>query len=160
MPRKERVARKKLAKQNFDLTVPITLEQLGNEEDPCFGKLYDPRTPECKRCGDSELCAIALSQHNHIKRLKVEKKVALKDVEEGDIPKKDPKQLRKEVRGKIVEIIKDHKQGIKRDMLVENVYGIFNMVGIKKSLIIKLIKRLEVKNKHIIEKNNLYKWKT
>lgn len=158
MPRKNRKARKELAKKNLDLTKPITLEQLGSGEDPCFGKHYDPRAAECNRCGDSELCAIALAQNNHINRLKVEKKMPMKDVEEGDIKKMNPKKLRKEVKAKIREIVRDHKNGIASEVLIENVYGIYNAVDIKKSLIKKLITKLESLNK-ITFKDGKYKIK-
>jgi hypothetical protein len=87
--------------------VPITLEQLGTDQDPCFGKLYDQSTKECQRCGDCEFCAIAMGQLNHISRAQIESKSAFKDIEEEKIKSNlKPKEARKLVRERIYEMAK------------------------------------------------------
>lgn len=59
---------------------PIDPLKFGSADDPCFGKLYDLTTPECKSCGDIELCAIAKSQGLRLQRLNMEKLQAFKDL--------------------------------------------------------------------------------
>ena len=79
MGKKGREPREKTPK--VDLMEPINIAQFGTEDDPCFGKLYNLSTPECKRCGDSELCAIVMAQNNHTKRLEIEADTRFKDLE-------------------------------------------------------------------------------
>ena len=83
----ERVPRTKLSKK-IDIMQPITIDMLGNDNDPCFGKFFDGKNPSCKRCGDSEICLAAMGQNNHKKRNKVEKEATYLDLEEKnqDIP--------------------------------------------------------------------------
>lgn len=104
-----RKPRKKLSKK-LNTLVPIsnvTLEQLGTADDPCFGKLFDPKTDECSRCGDSEICAIKMMQNNNLKRAEVEAKHKFKDIEEEKDPlKADPLIIKKMVRRRIKELIK------------------------------------------------------
>lgn len=104
-----RKPRKKLSKK-LNTLVPIsnvTLEQLGTADDPCFGKLFDPKTDECSRCGDSEICAIKMMQNNNLKRAEVEAKHKFKDIEEEKDPlKADPLVIKKMVRRRIKELIK------------------------------------------------------
>ena len=38
--------------------VPTNVSEIIGTRDDCFGKEYDLSTSECKRCGDSELCAV------------------------------------------------------------------------------------------------------
>lgn len=76
--------KKKKKKENplssGDILIPISIDQIGSDTDPCFGKHYDLSTDECKICGDSELCCIktaaelkvtrkALEEENHYKDL-------------------------------------------------------------------------------------------
>lgn len=75
------MAKKKKEKQEEpDLLKPLDIFELGGDKDPCFGKLYDLTTDECKRCGDSELCAIATAQNMKAVRGKIEKVTEFKDI--------------------------------------------------------------------------------
>jgi len=65
--------------------IPIDVTQLGSTDDPCFGKIYDPRASECKRCGDSEACIIAQQQKMLGKRDIIEKKNNFLDLIEPEI---------------------------------------------------------------------------
>lgn len=60
---------------------PIDLTSLGDSSDPCFGKSYDLSTKECKLCGDSELCALKMSQNLKITRKELEDKNHYKDLD-------------------------------------------------------------------------------
>lgn len=85
----KRKARNK-AINKVDTTKPligIDLFKLGSENDPCFGKLYDPKDDICRRCGDIEVCAIAYSQNNHKLRKKAETTFTAMDMEEMEIDK-------------------------------------------------------------------------
>lgn len=67
---------------NQDIFKPITsIDVLGTENDPCFGKSYDLTTTECKMCGDSELCAIVFAQKLNKTRAEIEKESHFKDLE-------------------------------------------------------------------------------
>lgn len=78
------MAKKKTQNQGLDLLTPIDVTKLGTELDPCFGKHYDLTTEECRRCGDSELCAIAMGKKLNVIRTKVESEGRFKDMEEPD----------------------------------------------------------------------------
>lgn len=65
--------------------MPITLDQLGTDDDPCFGKHYDSSAPECQRCGDSELCLIKQAQLNSLTRAKIEEQQRFKDIEPEEL---------------------------------------------------------------------------
>lgn len=83
----ERKPRTKLSKK-IDIMQPITIDMLGNDNDPCFGKHFDGKNSACKRCGDSEICLAAMGQKTHKKRDKLEKESTYLDLEEKtqDIP--------------------------------------------------------------------------
>lgn len=73
-------------KQLPDLTthnplVPFDLDKIGTNGDPCFGQAYDLSTPECKQCGDSELCAIKMSQMLRVTRKELDEKNQYKDLD-------------------------------------------------------------------------------
>lgn len=57
------------------------LEDLGTDNDPCFGKNYNLSTNECKMCGDSELCAICFAQKLNKTRAEIEQESHFKDLE-------------------------------------------------------------------------------
>lgn len=78
----ERVPRTKLSKK-LDIMQPITIDMLGNEDDPCFGKHFDGKNSACRRCGDSELCLIAQGQKTSKKRDKIEKDQTFLDLNEN-----------------------------------------------------------------------------
>lgn len=66
-----------------DAQKPIDISVIGTEDDPCFGKLYEPVTEECSGCGDSELCAIVHMHTLDSTRTKIEKKKKFKDKEKA-----------------------------------------------------------------------------
>ena len=69
-----------LSKQ--DIFKPLSsVDVLGTKNDPCFGKLYDLTTSECKQCGDSELCSICFAQSLNKKRSDIEKENRFKDLD-------------------------------------------------------------------------------
>lgn len=69
-------------------------EIIGTRDD-CFGKEYDLSTSECKRCGDSELCAVCFAQFMNKTRKQVEEENTFKDMESMV----DPKLVAKYMRG-------------------------------------------------------------
>ena len=84
MSKSKREPRKRKSKK-IDLLIPVDLSDIGTDQDPCFGKLYDLLAPECKVCGDSELCQLHHQQHLSIKRLSMEKSHTFKDVEDNKV---------------------------------------------------------------------------
>lgn len=64
-----------------DITVPISVDLLGTKSDPCFAKHYDGKAPECRRCGDSEVCLIGMGQKNTVERTLIESTQRFKDIE-------------------------------------------------------------------------------
>lgn len=73
--------RKKKKKVNLDPLVPVSLDMIGSDNDPCFGKGYDLSTDECKQCGDSELCAIKFAAELGKTRKQLEQENNYKDLE-------------------------------------------------------------------------------
>jgi hypothetical protein len=67
--------------KNQDPLEPINIAELGSNGDPCFGIGYDLSTKECKLCGDSELCALKMSQNMNITRKELEQKNQYKDLD-------------------------------------------------------------------------------
>lgn len=67
--------------EKHDPLTPFSLEEIGTNGDPCFGKAYDLSTKECKLCGDSELCAIKMSQALNVTRKELEDKNKYKDLD-------------------------------------------------------------------------------
>lgn len=63
------------------LLTTIKLDQLGSNNDPCFGTLYDLSTSECKLCGDSELCCIKTADHLGKTRKELESVETFKDLD-------------------------------------------------------------------------------
>lgn len=74
----KRRSRSSIAKAN--LVVPFDVTKFGTDDDPCFGKLNDPKAPECQRCGDFEFCSIVMAQNLAKNRKKIEKEIPFKDV--------------------------------------------------------------------------------
>lgn len=64
-----------------DILTPIKLSDLGSENDPCFGKLYDLTQDECKMCGDSEICCIKTAEYLGKTRKELEEKHQYKDLD-------------------------------------------------------------------------------
>lgn len=102
---------------DINVMEPIDITRFGTDEDPCFGKEYNLASPECKRCGDSELCAIVMAQNNNIARKLIESENRFKDLE--IVPKETNEALKKWVSMKIDE-------GLKRSEIIKkakNTYG-------------------------------------
>lgn len=83
MAKKKRKEREASVKPKALLT-PLDFTKFGTDDDPCFGKLYDLSAPECKICGDQELCGVVFSQNMHIVRKDIEDKSKFKDL---DLPR-------------------------------------------------------------------------
>ena len=66
--------------RKHDPLVPIDVTNLGNGDD-CFGQAYDLSTKECKLRGDSELCALKMSQNLNITREELNEKNHYKDLD-------------------------------------------------------------------------------
>ena len=130
MPRKERNKRK--ARKNLikgaDLTKPVILplEQIGSKDDPCFGRLNDPRHPTCQRCGDIEMCSIAMAQLNNLKRLAIEKEKNFKDIEEAQLVQPDKKEQRVEIKKRIKELLKEKAP---REKIILDIHGKYVING-------------------------------
>lgn len=61
---------------------PLDVLRYGSEDDPCFGKLYEPMNEVCRLCGDIELCGIAFSGNLKKNRENLEKEKSFLDLEE------------------------------------------------------------------------------
>lgn len=79
---------------------PIDITKFGGKDDPCFGKHHDLKAEECRNCGDSELCAIAMSHYNLKLRQKEELQNSFKDMEDTEQDLKE-KKVRKYLKKKI-----------------------------------------------------------
>lgn len=81
----KRVSRKASSKtkamKKADILSVVKISDIGSENDPCFGKLYDLTTPECKMCGDSELCCIKTAEYLGKSRKELEQKNDYKDLD-------------------------------------------------------------------------------
>lgn len=102
--------------KNYDFMTPLKLDLIGTEDDPCFGKHHDPRTEECSRCGDSELCLIACTQNSNKSRDEIESKREFKDLTTFD--------PREPVRDYIVKVVKK-KKSVKYSKLLSVLYKKF-----------------------------------
>lgn len=93
----ERVARKEPKEhKTIDRMMPINFDKLGSSEDPCFGKHYDMKAKECKKCGDCEICAIVSSQKNLLSQVtEQETKNHFKDTDEAEFVDGQNKELLK-----------------------------------------------------------------
>lgn len=138
MPERKRKARTEKAPKVETLT-PIPLDILGSEDDPCFGKYNDPRDATCQSCGDIEICAIAMGQRNHIKRLKVEASQNFKDMEEKEIPKDDRLANKKLIRKRIRELVEANKN---KPDIIEELFGIYGIKGFSKKVLEKIYNKV------------------
>jgi hypothetical protein len=158
MKKVKRKPRNVMAKK-VDILAPIDLTKLGTEEDPCFGKYFDPRTPECSRCGDSEICAIKMQQLNHIRRDKLEEKGNFKDLEDVDL-KIDRKEVRKNVKKRIREMAKmAGKSGVKVDEVINDVHASYFKYGFTKPRVKKILEAMPEKSSNLIINKNTLQWK-
>lgn len=145
----KRKGRDTMSKKITDLSSPITLAELGTDNDPCFGKHFDPKSEHCRRCGDSELCIIKMGQLNHKTRSKVEKEHDYRDTEEIN-PLQD---ARKKARKRMVELIKSISPD--KDFLINEVYSIYFVHKVTKPMIIKILEKLKTSGKVTINKNKV-----
>lgn len=79
----KRKPKKKPSKEFKDMDVlkPIDLNVIGGKDDPCFGKAYDLKAPECRvQCGDAEFCQMAFNARMKVMRIEAEKKTDFKDL--------------------------------------------------------------------------------
>lgn len=150
-----RKPRKKMSKI-LDTLKPITIEMLGTEDDPCFGKFLEPKAPECQRCGDSEICAIAMQQKLQAVRAKAEKEGTFKDLESEKLA--DPKVIRKMIRQRIKELAKLNKKGENIDVIVDDVHSTYVIHGWTKKKVKRFIERLCENSEHISLTNNTIKY--
>lgn len=155
----KRKSRHKKAKK-LDTLEPITLEQIGSEEDPCFGKHYSPKAEECTRCGDSEICAIAMGQINHMMRKIEEGKKEFKDLEETKIKRKEGrKKLKKQIKNRARKMAQEAgKKGVKLSMVIEDIYASFSKDGFTKEKIKKIIKRCVKNSSSLSLTQNMLSW--
>ena len=80
MPRKRKPRNTIVESNNVSLIRPFDMTKFGTDDDPCFGKLNDPKAPECQRCGDFEFCAIVTAENIKRLRVKEESKTKFKDM--------------------------------------------------------------------------------
>lgn len=131
----------------LDTLKPITVEMLGTEDDPCFGKHLDPRTPECSRCGDAEICGIIMQQKLHIRRAQEEKENNFKDLE---LEKKaDPALIKKMIRRRIKELAKLNKKGESVDVVVDDIHSTYVMHGWTKVKVKRFIEKFCEKSEYL-----------
>ena len=83
MSKPTRKSRKTSIKKEDEFLKPIDITKFGTSDDPCFGKLYELSAEECKRCGDSPLCAVVFSQNLTVERKSIESKSRFKDLEKN-----------------------------------------------------------------------------
>jgi hypothetical protein len=147
--------------KKLDITKPITLESLGTADDPCFGKLHDPRSGDCQRCGDNEFCALAMGQLTHQKRLQVEATQTFKDLEEKTITPTPKLEAKKLIRKRIKEIVRINKKGVSRDEIIHDLFSSFSKDGFTQKSLAKILDNLVEKTDRILydTKKQTYSWK-
>lgn len=74
-----RVAKDKSTMSDNEFQKPLDISTIGTDDDPCFGKLFEPATEECSGCGESELCAVVCMHYNGTQRKAIAKKQKFKD---------------------------------------------------------------------------------
>jgi hypothetical protein len=151
-----RKPRNKMSKK-FDTLKPITIDQLGTKDNPCFGKHHSISAPECQRCGDAELCAIVVSQKNHIKRAEQEATKNFKDIEKTEVVNK--KEIRKKIVERILELAKAAgKNGVPNKVVFDDIKGAYSKFGFSLKRL-KLILNKTIERNSLTHKNDLIKWK-
>lgn len=90
-----RTPRKTKSLRKIDIMKPLLFTDLGSDKDSCYGKHYSIAASECKRCGDSDVCAILSQNQLHKEIAKEEKKGRFMDVEEGELLDTQNKKIRK-----------------------------------------------------------------
>lgn len=79
--RKKQLIKRGQLEIDFSKPLDISLNDIGSNKDPCFGKVYDLSTEECRACGDSELCAVVMGQNLHLTRKQLNEKSSFKDMD-------------------------------------------------------------------------------
>lgn len=100
----KRKARNKINKERIDMTKPIDITIFGTDEDPCFGKHYDNKAPECQRCGDSEICSIIYMQKQNLLREKIEEETKFKDITNEVEPLQIKRKTSKYIRSRLKKV--------------------------------------------------------
>lgn len=144
----KRKPRNKMSK-TVDILKPITLDMLGTDDDPCFGKYNDPKTPECSRCGDCEICQIVMAQNLMIKRKEVEAAGSFKDLEEKDLKLADPVEVKKMVKRRVRELAKLKPKGQKIQYIIDDIHSTYVMHGYTKKKIQRVIERMVEKSSNL-----------
>ena len=143
--------------KKVDLLTPVTIEQLGTKNDPCFGKHYSISAPECQRCGDCELCAIVQMQKNTVARAKEEKENSYKDLENPKVLSK--KEVRPKIVARILELVKGAgKNGISDDIVFDDIKGAFSKFNFSVDRL-RIILKKTIKENSLTYKNSKIKWK-
>lgn len=114
----KRKSRNKFRKKLTDdqMLAPLDVTKFGGPDDPCFGKYHDLKATECRNCGDSELCAIAMSYKGIAMRQKLEMETSFKDIEDVGIDLKE-KRIKRYIKKKLakgLEIRKIYKKAARR----------------------------------------------
>lgn len=143
--------------KKVDTLKPITIEQLGTKDDPCFGKHYSISAPECQRCGDCELCAIVVGQKNHIKRAKLEQESAYKDTEPEKVLSK--KEVRVKIVNRILELVKGAgKEGVSFTIVFDDLKGSYAKFDFSVARLKKILNKT-IEENSLTYKNSKIKWK-
>lgn len=134
---------------------PIRLEQLGSDEDPCFGKLYSLTAPECARCGDYEACSVASQTRMLKETAKEEKSKPFKDIQEAELIESQDKEIRKRM-------IKMAKKSPTKFHSIEKLVPLFrefcNLTDIEDNNLFQRIANQAKKSKRLILKGSKYKY--
>lgn len=147
-----------MAKEITDLNVPINIDIIGSENDPCFAKLFDPKEKECSRCGDSEICSIAMGQRNHILRINEEDNKSFKDLEEKHIVNEIPiAVIKKSIKNRIREMVKMDTY-VKIEEVVNDIFASYSKDGFTHKKIKKLIIRIADNSDHLVIIKDRLKW--
>jgi hypothetical protein len=145
--------------KKIDTLEPVNIEMLGTENDPCFGKHYDPRCAECSRCGDNEICAIVMAQKNTLKRAALEAEQEFKDIQPEVMA--DKKLVRKKVKKRIRELIRmAGKKGITPEDVIDDVHVTYVVHGYTKAKVKKVLDYVVEHSDTIILTNNKLKRKS
>lgn len=145
--KKKRKARTELIKE-VDLLKPIDLTVVGTPDDPCFGKLHDSTHETCRRCGDSEVCAMVYGQTNHIKRFKEESSSNLMDT-----PDKEP--LSATLLSRFIRL---RLKKIKKSSVVKIRFAVMARFGVSEKKFDKLLLKVLKKSKNIQLKGDILKY--
>lgn len=89
--------KKESAISKYEPFKPLKVTDIGTDRDPCFGKIYNLASKECKMCGDSELCCVVFAQKQNTTRDKLNEEKNYKDLQTLI----DIKGVKKFMRGKI-----------------------------------------------------------